>query len=81
MQVPLTIVTYPEIEAWIRSTDETSLVYGPSQNFPQWMFIPDFRFVPVPPDVSFAQMLDRMKQHGARWILFERTSSGPVTGQ
>jgi hypothetical protein len=76
------IVTYPEVEDWIRSTDESALVYGPSQNFPQWMFIPDFRFVSVPPDVSFDEMLVRMSEHDARFLLVDREMcrNRPVLG-
>jgi hypothetical protein len=77
------IVTYPEIEDWIRSTDESALVYGPSQNFPQWIFIPDFRFVSVPPDVSFEEMLVRMSERDARFLLVDREMfrNRPVLGK
>jgi hypothetical protein len=66
------IATYPEIEDWIRSSGEASLVYGPSQNFPQWIFIPDFAFVPVPPDVTFDEMIERASRSGARYYLVDR---------
>jgi len=76
------IVTYPEIEDWVRSTDERSLVYGPSQNFPQWMFIPDFRFISVPPDLSFNEVLARMDETDTRFLLVDREmlQSRPVLG-
>jgi len=66
------VVTYPEIEEWIRSADETSMIYGPSENFPQWIFIPDFRFIPVPPDLSFDELLARMDQSRTRVLLIDR---------
>lgn len=77
------IVTYPEIEDWVRATDESALVYGPSQNFPQWMFIPDFRFVKVPPDVSFDEMLVRMNERDARFLLvdLEMFRNRPILGK
>jgi hypothetical protein len=66
------VVTYPEIEDWIRSSDETSMVYGPSENFPQWIFIPDFRFISVPPDLSFDELLESMDQRRTRVLLIDR---------